>query len=381
MDERDFTSTISGEVRSNYGQYVYFQPNPLPFKIDMNRNLLKKATNAIILLSRLDGRSSEMGESEKEVFMKAFTLKESTHSSSIEGTRSTLSDMYMFEKMKPENENRLRDSREIINYKDALKMGLSRINEGGNIDRDLLLDMHGILLNNVRGENRSPGKFKTEQNAIGRFGGTLDTAKFVPAPPESVDYLLDNLFEYMESDEDPIIKTALIHYQFESIHPFRDGNGRIGRLMILLMLAKEGILHSPLIYPSEYFDNRREEYIDRMYNVSSKDEFDEWFEFFMDALINQTKSSLETIDELRSYRAELKSKCSNMTELQTVELLFSNPFINSSDVMEHCRISNPTAIKTLFSLEGKGIIRETTGKKRNMLYAADGILEILSRRR
>ena len=264
MDERDFTSIISGEVRSSYGEYMYFQPNQLPFDIELKPELLRKSMEAIILLSRLDGKASEMDESERDVFMKAFSLKESTHSSSIEGTRTTLDDLYRYEKTSPENEVRLRDSQEVLNYKRALGLGLEMMNDGARLDHELLLHLHGILLSGVRGENKSPGKYRTEQNAIGKLGDTLETAKFVPATPESIGYLLDNLFEFIESDENPIIKIALAHYQFETIHPFRDGNGRIGRLMIPLILSKENILHFPMIYPSEYFDRNRDQYIDRL---------------------------------------------------------------------------------------------------------------------
>ena len=380
MDERDFTSIISGEIRSSYGEYMYFQPNQLPFDIELKPEFLSKSMEAIILLSRLDGKASEMDESERDMFMKAFSLKESTHSSSIEGTRTTLGDLYRYEKTSPENEVRLRDSQEVLNYKKALGLGLEMMNDGARLDHDLLLHLHGILLSGVRGENKSPGKNRAEQNAIGKLGDTLETANFVPATPESIGHLLDNLFEFIESDENPIIKIALAHYQFETIHPFRDGNGRIGRLMIPLILSKENILHFPMIYPSEYFDRNRDQYIDRLYSVSARDEFNEWIGFFIDALIHQTIESIRTIDELRQYKKELRKLSSNITELSVIEMLFSNPYINSADVMSECGVSNPTANKVLANLESKGIIRETTGKRRNMLYAADGILDILTKR-
>ena len=380
MDERDFTSIISGEIRSSYGEYMYFQPNQLPFDIELKPEFLSKSMEAIILLSRLDGKASEMDESERDMFMKAFSLKESTHSSSIEGTRTTLDDLYRYEKTSPENEVRLRDSQEVLNYKKALGLGLEMMNDGARLDHDLLLHLHGILLSGVRGENKSPGKNRAEQNAIGKLGDTLETANFVPATPESIGHLLDNLFEFIESDENPIIKIALAHYQFETIHPFRDGNGRIGRLMIPLILSKENILHFPMIYPSEYFDRNRDQYIDRLYSVSARDEFNEWIGFFIDALIHQTIESIRTIDELRQYKKELRKLSSNITELSVIEMLFSNPYINSADVMSECGVSNPTANKVLANLESKGIIRETTGKRRNMLYAADGILDILTKR-
>ena len=381
MDEREFTSTISGEVRSHYGEYVYFHPHDLPFDIAINNDIRRKITKATISLSRLDGIASEMDESERDVFLKTFTLKESSHSSSIEGTRSTMDDLYRYEKESPVNEDRLRDAREVLNYRDALKLGLKAIAEGEDVSVNLLHEMHRILMSGVRGEKKSPGQFKTSQNAIGVIGDTLETAKMVPAHPETVEHLIDNLLEYIDSDEDPMIKIALVHYQFEVIHPYRDGNGRIGRLLIMLLLAKEDILHYPVIYPSGYFDRRRGEYIDRLFGVSSKDEFEEWFGFFMDAMIEQSEESIGTINGLKAYKKKLKSMVTSKSASDVIDLLFMNPYINSRDVMEHCGISSPTANKILQSMCEQGILREVSGRKRNLLYSADGILEIMAGKR
>ena len=381
MDEREFTGRIAGEVRSAYGQYVYFHPHELPFDIRISERIRRRSISAIASLSRLDGRASEMSEAERGIFLKAFALKESAHSSSIEGTRSTMDDLYRYEKEPPVTESNLRDAQEVLNYKDALDLGLRRLASGGRIDVMLLHDMHRTLMKGVRGENKSPGEFKSSQNAIGRAGDTLDTAKMVPAPPEAVEYLIENLLAYADSEEDPIIKTAILHYQFESIHPYRDGNGRMGRMLILLMLAKEGILHYPVIYPSEYFDRRRDEYIDRLFDVSSKDMFEEWLDFFIDAMTEQASESSSMMDGLKSYRRRLRDLAGTKLELEVCEMLFSNPYVRSADVMETCGVSNPTATKVLAVLEGKGVLREITGKTRNKLYSADAVLEILARRR
>ena len=380
MNENEFTSKISGEVRSSYGQYVYFQPHDLPFDINLSKELSRKSMKALILLSRLDGKASEIDEMERDVFLKAFTLKESSHSSSIEGTRSTMDDLYLYEKNPPDTENRIRDSKEVMNYKEALDIGFKAVREGRRIDVELLHNMHRKLMEGVRGENKSPGEFKKTQNAIGRPGDTLDTAKMVPAPPETVDHLIGNLLDYIYSDDDPLMKIALVHYQFECIHPYRDGNGRIGRLLILLILAMEDILHYPVIYPSEYFDRRRDEYIDGLFDVCSKDKFDEWFDFFFDAMIEQSKESMIVMDGLRSYKRRLKSIAKTKTESDVIDLLFINPYINSKDIIGYCDVSAPTANKILSFLEEKGIIREITGKKKNTMYSADGVLEILSGR-
>ncbi|MBQ7979076.1 MAG: Fic family protein, partial [Candidatus Methanomethylophilaceae archaeon] len=254
MDEKMFTSKISGEVRySVNGDYPYFQPHYLPFDLDIPRSIYRMSLDAVISLSNLNGRVSAMSPEERDIFLRTFTMKESVCSSSIEGTRSTLSDMFRSEKEVPDVMAQ-RDVREVSNYMDALREGVEAISKGEEITVEMLHRLHVILLTGTRGENKSPGVFKTEQNAIGMPGDTLETAKMVPSPPEAVDHLIDNLLDYIGSDEDPLVKIALTHCQFEAIHPYRDGNGRIGRLLIMLMLAKEGLLIYPAIYPSEYFD-------------------------------------------------------------------------------------------------------------------------------
>lgn len=378
MDEREFTSKIAGEIRSYYGEFVYFQPYDLPFDIEISNRIRRKSLKAIINLAHLDGKASEMEKTERDIFLKVFSIKESSHSSSIEGTRSTTEDLYRYEKQRPASESQERDAREVLNYRDALELGLRKIREGEPLGVQLFHEMHRTLLQGVRGENKSPGEFKTIPNAIGRPGDTLETAKMVPASPESVDHLIDNLLEFLDSEEDPIIKIALAHYQFEVIHPYRDGNGRMGRMLILLLLAKEGILHYPVIYPSEYFDRRRGMYIDRLFDVSSKDMFDEWFDFFIDALNEQAKESIRLIDSLKRYKRYLQGMATSKLESDIINLLFMNPYVNSRDVMDNCGVTNPTAVRALSALVDKGILREITGKKRNALYAADEILEILS---
>ncbi len=379
MDETKFKSKISGEVRfSDRGYYPYFQPHELPFDIKLSSSTYRMCEEAMMALSRLEGRAMDMTEEERGMFQYAFTLRESVHSSSIEGTVSTLSDMYLYEKGSA-GDVMSRDSREVSNYKDAMKLGMDYIDEGNGIDVEILQRMHKVLMNSVRGWGKSPGEFKSEQNAIGRPGDTLETAAMVPAPPESVGRLISNLLEYIEFDENPVVKIAIAHYQFEVIHPYRDGNGRLGRLLIMLILHKEGILTHPMIYPSGYFDKCRDEYIDALFAVSSEDRFDEWVRFFALAMKEQVDDSMATIDRLRAYRTELIGKFGkNESTRAAIELMFSNPYISTSDLSSSIGVSQPTASKVLKKLENEGIVREVTGKSRNRLYLAEGVLDILS---
>ena len=381
MDEKMFTSKISGEVRySVNGDYPYFQPHDLPFDLDIPRSIYRISLDAVISLSNLNGRVSAMSPEERDIFLRTFTMKESVCSSSIEGTRSTLSDMFRSEKEVPDVMAQ-RDVREVSNYMDALREGVKAISEGEEITVEMLHRLHVILLTGTRGENKSPGVFKTEQNAIGMPGDTLETAKMVPSPPEAVDHLIDNLLDYIGSDEDPLVKIALTHCQFEAIHPYRDGNGRIGRLLIMLMLAKEGLLIYPAIYPSEYFDRNRNLYIDGLFDVSSKDMFEEWLTFFIKALKDQADGSMAMIRNLQEYRKKLEAKYHrSLITVKAVGLLFENPYITIADVAERCEVSATTAAKILSDLEGDGVVREVSGRKRRKLYLADGVMEILGNR-
>ena len=313
------------------------------------------------------------------ILLNTLTLKESVHSSSIEGTRSTISDVYRSERDDVDDTMK-RDVKEVRNYIDALKYGIEAIGKGGRITVDLVHELHRILLTGTRGENKSPGTFKTNQNAIGIPGDTLETAKMVPAPPEAVERLIDNLLAYLDTDEDPLVKIALAHYQFEVIHPYRDGNGRIGRLLIMLLMVKEGLLSYPVIYPSEYFDRNRDEYIDRLFDVSSADRFDEWLNFFIGAMKEQADGSIRMIDGLRNYRKQLEPLCETLVERKLIDLLFRNPYVRAGDVAAYCGISGPTAMKAITRLESEGVLREVSGRKRNRLYLADGVLDILMRR-
>ena len=186
--------------------------------------------------------------------------------------------------------------------------------------------------------------------------------------------------EYISSDEDPMIKIAISHYQFEAIHPYRDGNGRIGRLLIMLILAKEGILTYPAIYPSEYFDRNRDRYIDGLFAVSSKDQLNEWIGFFLSAMKEQADRSIRMIDSLRAYRRQLEGKYDNALKRKAIGMLFTNPYIRIQDVVSGCEVSNPTAAKVISELEKDGVLREVSGRKRNLLFVADGVLDILMSR-
>lgn len=383
MDERIFIGHKAGEVRwADNGQYCYFMPHDLPFDYEPDRGTLLAEQSALIGLSRLDGLTSRLTPDDLHILVIPFSLNESVSSSSIEGTRSTLDDVLRSEKIMERDESRARDNREVLNYMAALEQGYDAIDSGSALDAHLLMELHRTLMSGTRGSDRSPGVFKVEQNAIGRPGDTLETAKMVPAPPVAVDHLLDNWTGYISDRNQMVIeRLALAHYQFEAIHPFRDGNGRMGRLALMLMLRMEGVLRQPVLYPSRYFDRHRQEYIDRLFDVSSRDDIDGWIRFFSRALSEQADESADLIGRLLGYRDQLLSQMDTATSMRAVPLLFRNPYINSRDIVEGLGVSAPTAIRILKEFEEKGIVRPVDDKVRGRTYLADSVMEILSGRR
>ena len=379
MDESDFIGTKTGEVRwSMYGEYCYFHPHDLPFDHDYSPEVISAMTDASIELARLDGMLGLVDDSTVEMLSRNLSLMESTSSSSIEGTRSTVDDVFRSEKEEEKNESIIRDNQEIINYRKALIQGFDELPAGGRFDIEIIKRLHRTLMAGVRGSDKSPGEFKVHQNAIGMASDTLETAKMVPASPESVDHLIDNWLEYVNSDSlNTVEKMAMAHYQFEAIHPFRDGNGRVGRLLSLMILRRDGLLKYPILYISGYLNSRRSEYIDLMYRVSSRDSIDEWLTFFSEGLCIQARSAAKTVEALIRYRKRLTDAAEDLKETKVVEMLFRNPYITSRNIVEELDISVPTANKILDRFQSEGILREVTGKRRNRLYCAEGIIDIL----
>ena len=379
MEESDFIGKVTGEVRwTANGAYCYFHPHDLPFDWECSRESLSRMRRASTELARLDGMLTFIDPETVDVLTMNLSLRESTSSSSIEGTRSTVDDIFRSEREVERDESKARDNREVVNYRRALLMGFERLPVGGRITIDLVRDLHRTLMDGVYGSDKSPGEFKTHQNVIGRVSDTLETAKMVPASPESVDFLLDNWLEYVNSDDvDTVEKVALSHYQFETIHPFRDGNGRVGRLLIMMVLRRDGLLTYPVLYLSGYLNLNRDRYIDLMYRVSAEDALDGWLGFFSDALLQQSKSTAATVDSLIRYREMLRNGAADINESRTVDMLFRNPYVSSADLVEELGVSNPTALKVLRRLESEGVLREVSGRKRNLLFRADGVMEIL----
>lgn len=334
-------------------------------------------------LGRLDGITNKFTKDEADLIIAPFILKEAQLSSEIEGTQSTLDDVYRGEVEKESNYEIALDNEEIRNYEKAIKLGIKKIKNGQKLDEELIKELHFELLNGVRGKDKSPGKYKEYQNAIGKRNDTVETAKFVPASPETTPYLMKNLFKFLEKNEEinPLFKIALAHYHFEAIHPFRDGNGRLGRLLIILYLLKENILKQPLLYMSEYFNNNRDDYVDKLFLVSSESKTEDWLEFFLKALNTQSKRALDFVVKLDIYKKDLHNQLKLTTKsikiFAVIDLLFKNPFITINEVKDKLEITYKSAQNLISILEEENIVKEITGKDRNKIYLAREILNIL----
>lgn len=377
MREEYYHPSISGEVRfSDNGGYSYFWPNDLPFDIQLDKKIYKKVETATIALSKLDGKVSQMTELERNILLVPFALMESTESSSIEGTGTTIEDLYRSERIEETDQRKFLDDKEVLNYKHALNYALSI--KGENINEQLLLKLHSILMDGIRGKDKSPGEYRNVQVLVGNRGDTFDTVRFVPMPPEWVGLKMDRLLEYLNApDENVLVSAALSHYQFETIRPFTDGNGRMGRLLIMLILNKGGVLEYPVLYLSKYFNDRRDEYLDKLSKVHETDDFQGWLDLFLEALIEQSQRSMALIDHLYRVRQKYHGITADPKTLRLLDSLFVNPYVRKTDAATICDVHPSTAGRIVDGLAKKGILRETTGRKRNQLYVCDEIMDLL----
>jgi len=385
MNEKDFQSERTGNLVWEYREMYYrFEPNKLPIKYSPDNEIVNACVRTALVLGRLDGLTNKLTPGEIHLLRLPFMMKEAKLSSEIEGTRATLTDVYKGEKIKETNREKALDNEEIRNYVNALRMGLDTVRD--TISEQNIKEIHETLLQGVRGSDKEPGEYKSFQNAIGNRLDTMETAKFVPASPATTPGLMKNFVEYINSETElnPLIKIAVAHYQFETIHPFRDGNGRLGRLLIMFMMCTEKILTFPLLYISEYFNRNRETYTELLYKVSSKGNLHEWIKFFLSALEIQAYSSLELIDRLEKYKDGLQkkmeqvSKSPNMNKI--INQLFVNPFITISEVADKLEISIPGASGLVHKLEKMDELIEITGRKTRKVFVAREILQILEGR-
>ena len=359
-----------------------FVPLPLPpvppLELGAFLPLLDRANQA---LGRLDGLSTLLPDT--ELFLYLYVRKEAVLSSQIEGTQSSLSDLLLFENAGAPGVP-MDDVREVSNYVAAMQHGLERLRDGFPLSLRLIREIHGILLRGGRGATRTPGEFRRSQNWIG--GTRPGNATFVPPPPERLMECLDS-FEKFLHDEDQklplLVQLGLIHVQFETIHPFLDGNGRLGRLLITLLLCARGALREPLLYLSLYFKTHRVRYYELLQRVRTDGVWEEWLEFFLEGAEATAKQAADTAVELiRLFDTDRKRiqvlGRSALSALRVHEFMQKKPLINIGVAARALNLSIPTVSAALQRLEELAIAKETTGKERDRIFAYTRYLEIVS---
>lgn len=359
--------------------YKAFIPTTLPPKpaLKLDRELTNKLAKASLLLARLDGMAYTLPNT--NLFISMYGKKEALLSSQIEGTQASLQDIFEFES--GSTINNPEDVAEVVSYIKALNYGINRL---GDLPLSLRLikELHAIILNNQ--PHKTPGEFKRSQNWIGAPGSALKDAIFIPPPPDEAIKAMGDLekFIHKSSSLPELIDCALIHYQFETIHPFLDGNGRVGRLLITFYLFWKGILQKPLLYLSYYFKKNRQEYYDRLRMVSDTGNYEQWVKFFLEGIIQTSESAITTTKKIltlqESDKKRLYKQESSIAAIKLLEQLFYTPIISAQSVQKSLMLSHPSSNKLIGKFLKLGILKEITGKKKDKRYAYTQYLDILS---
>lgn len=368
---------ILKRMQSNYECFVPHDLKYLKFNIDEEfQNLINRA---YLLLGRLDGMATTLPDI--NLFVSMYVQKEAVISSQIEGTQASLIDVLQ----KDRKNEKIKDTEEIVNYIKATNYAFKRLEELPLCMR-LIKETHSILLSGVIGNEKSPGEFRKSQNWIGYAGCKLNTASFVPPAPGEMEKSLTDLEKYIHEDSfiPNLIKIALIHYQFETIHPFLDGNGRMGRLLIVLFLKERGLIEYPVLYLSYFFKKNRNRYYELLNNVRVKGEFEEWIKFFIKGICEISEdaiSSIQKIIELKKADIEKirnipKGNISNL--LLIYDYLLRHPFLETEDIRRLSDLSKPTVNKLLETLIELEILELVEEKKRYKQYVYRKYVDILS---
>lgn len=378
MKVSDFATSFGKLVKLNseeHGEYLSFVPENLPPDIKYSKDVVLALSKADSTLSKLSGAGLLLPN--PNLLVVPYLKKEALSSSRIEGTRISLSDYFLSEAK--DNQRESSDATEVGNYLKSMNYALKHIETGG-INSDLIKKMHKILMEGVRGSELLPGNFRPVQNWIGPPGAKIDKATFVPPHQDKVEKLVDNLFRYLDTNDGTplLIKCAFMHYQFETIHPFCDGNGRIGRSLITLYLCKKNKISKPLLYASDYFEKHRSTYYDLLLDANKTGNFENWILFFLEAIKIQSEDALERtikIQRLReNYREKIKNHKQAVNLLNVLDMLFMNPFVKISKIASSLGVTYPTAKKAVDNLIEIGVLSSADDGKRDKLFVAHEIL-------
>lgn len=370
-----FVSNLTGEMA-----YQSFRPAPLPPNppIVLSGELVAKLVDANKKLAALDGLSARIPN--MDLFVSMYVRKEALLSSQIEGTQCTLDDI--LNPLMEENTNR--NVSDVVNYIKATEFALNRLHSLPLCNR-LIKETHAVLMEGVRGQEKSPGEFRYSQNWIGGQGSTIRNARYIPPNPEDMQTAMSDLEKYMNGDDslDPLIQAALIHYQFETTHPFLDGNGRVGRLLITLFLMEKGILSHPALYISYFLKMNRIEYYDRMTQVRKTGDYEQWVMFFLQALSDSAGDAIQTIDALTALHNQSVAKLGAFSKRQQTNLLKlfayieTNPIIDVQKTAAALGLSYNTVSRMVTILVDEGILRQTDKAGKAKIYSYADYLDIL----
>lgn len=368
-------TNLSGDMA-----YKSFKPAPLPPQppVDISNELLSKLIAANKQVATLEGLSSRIPN--MDLFVSMYVRKEALLSSQIEGTQCTLDDI--LDPLLDENANR--NVSDVVNYIRATEFAIERLKTLPLCNR-LIKETHAVLMEGARGQEKNPGEFRYSQNWIGGQGSTIRNARYIPPNPEDMQEAMSDLEKYMNNDTslDPLIQAALIHYQFETTHPFLDGNGRVGRLLITLFLMEKGILSTPALYISYYLKMNRVEYYDRMTEVRRTGNYEQWITFFLQAFADSAADAISTIDKLTALHEKSISSLETISPRQrkTVSKVFAyleaNPIIDIQKTASALELSYNTVAKAVSLLMEKGILSQTDKSGRARIYSYAEYLDVL----
>ncbi len=370
MNPEDFKSPSAGRVILHTTGYHVFIPTTLPPTLTFDDDLVLMLSRADAALSELSGLGRVLPN--PHLLISPMVRREAVQSSKIEGTQASLSDILLDEATPAQAEaGNAADLREVHNYVTALEHGIVRLKDLP-LSLRLVRELHGKLMAGVRGDKATPGEFRRSQNWIGPAGSNLMNAPYVPPPVDEMTELLADWERYLHvRDRTPdLVQCAIMHEQFEAIHPFLDGNGRVGRLMITLFLIERGRLSQPLLYLSDFVECHRSDYYDLLQRVRTHGEWIPWLRYFLTGVERTARDAA-----LRARRLlELRETMMRKAERALVDQLFVNPYITISKAAEVLGVSQPTATKVLKKLEADGVLKETTRRTWGKVYLARGVL-------
>ena len=380
MDAAHYATTMFGQARRTLGphSYVAYFPEMLPRTHALSDESIMRTADAEAALGRLAGSGRLLANPQLLVY--PYLRREAVSSARIEGTQASLSDVFDAE---ASGRPLTPDVEEVVNYVRAIEQGIDRL-RCLPLSVRLVCEMHSVILAGVRGSERRPGEIRRTQNWIGTPDATVETARFVPPPPDELSALLTDLELFIHDSPrlPPLVQAALVHYQFETIHPFLDGNGRLGRLLIIFFLIQRGRLQTPLLYLSSYFEAHRQTYYDTLQGVRESGNFEAWLNFFLRGVEVQADDAITRLERLMDLREHYRQAVQADTRgapNALVNLVFQRPFLNARIVEDHLNITRPSALRALRQLQELNVLDAAPDGPRGQLrWRATEVLEILT---